>query len=90
MGLKKEELRKDALNLIRNAAGQNAVGASQDRFGPQASPVDEYEFSITKIMHWSGITVNDARQALDGFEAPYMRDVLAALTRIETKQKKKP
>lgn len=80
----------DALNLICNAAQQSALGAARDRFGPQANAVDEYEHSIREIMNWSGITVDDARQALDGFEAPNVNDVLKALTRIELELKKQP
>ena len=90
MEISKEDLRVDALNLVYNLAQQRALGAARDRFGLQASAVDEYEHFIRKIMSWSGITVDDARQVLDGFEAPHVNDVLEALTRIELELKKQP
>ena len=88
MEISQEAKRKDALMLVCHQVGQNVLQAAKDRLGSSATSVDGYQAIITKIMGWSGISTEEARNTLKDVEGPYRDEVLHAINRIEESQKK--
>ena len=88
MEISQEAKRKDALMLVRHQVRQNVLQAAKERLGANATSVDDYQSIISKIMGWSGISTEEARNTLIDVEGPHRDEVLQAINRIEESQKK--